>query len=184
MQEALKYLNNTEDAARAYAFGALCRMDSLEIDHLTAALTDPSPLVRRRALLAIPDRWGGDFDAEIDLPSRLRDTDASILEVACYVAGECDPTTEAILDRLEDIAQHHDEDLCRESAVAALGSLGQQRSAPIVVRACSDRPTIRRRAVLALVAFDGPEVDKMLRELTKDTDWQVRQAAEELLSIE
>ena len=91
---------------------------------------------------------------------------------------------DAILDRLEDIAQHHDEDLCRESAVAALGSLGQQRSAPIVVRACSDRPTIRRRAVLALVAFDGPEVDKMLRELTKDTDWQVRQAAEELLSIE
>ena len=42
---------------------------------------------------------------------------------------------------------------------------------------------VRRRAVLALVAFDGDEVDAELERLTHDRDWQVRQAAEELLAI-
>jgi hypothetical protein len=38
--------------------------------------------------------------------------------------------------------------------------------------------------VLALAAFEGDEVDSMLRSMADDVDWQVRQAAEELLAIE
>jgi HEAT repeat protein len=44
-------------------------------------------------------------------------------------------------------------------------------------------PNVRRRAVLALVAFDDPQVDTLLETLTHDVDWQVRQAAEELLAL-
>jgi len=41
---------------------------------------------------------------------------------------------------------------------------------------------VRRRAVLALAPFDGPEVDEALRTALEDRDWQVRQAAEDLLT--
>ena len=39
---------------------------------------------------------------------------------------------------------------------------------------------MRRRAVLALAPFDGPEVEAALERAGQDRDWQVRQAAEDL----
>ncbi len=39
---------------------------------------------------------------------------------------------------------------------------------------------MRRRAVIALAPFDGPEVDAALAAALGDRDWQVRQAAEDL----
>ena len=50
-----------------------------------------------------------------------------------------------------------------------------------VLAACRDKPAIRRRAVLALAAFEGPEVDAALQAALEDKDWQTRQAAEDLL---
>jgi HEAT repeat protein len=43
---------------------------------------------------------------------------------------------------------------------------------------------LRRRAILALAPFDGPEVTAALEKALLDRDWQVRQAAEDLLAIE
>jgi hypothetical protein len=40
---------------------------------------------------------------------------------------------------------------------------------------------VRRRAVIALAPFAGPEVDAALERARTDRDWQVRQAAEDLL---
>jgi HEAT repeat protein len=53
----------------------------------------------------------------------------------------------------------------------------------VVLAACRDKPAIRRRAVLALAAFEGDEVEAQLRTALTDADWQVRQAAEDLLNI-
>jgi hypothetical protein len=39
---------------------------------------------------------------------------------------------------------------------------------------------VRRRAVLALAAFEGPEVDAALEAARSDRDWQTRQGAEDL----
>jgi len=39
---------------------------------------------------------------------------------------------------------------------------------------------VRRRAIIALAPFDGPEVDAAIERATRDRDWQVRQAAEDL----
>jgi HEAT repeat protein len=50
-----------------------------------------------------------------------------------------------------------------------------------VLQACDDKPAIRRRAVLALAAFEGEQVEGRLRRALEDRDWQVRQAAEDLL---
>jgi HEAT repeat protein len=69
----------------------------------------------------------------------------------------------------------------REAAVAALGAIGDERGLPAILHGCSDKPAIRRRAVLALAPFDGPDVDAALKSALDDRDWQVRQAAEDLL---
>ena len=69
----------------------------------------------------------------------------------------------------------------RETAVAALGSLGDAAGLPAVLAATTDVATVRRRAVLALAAFEGPEVEAALPRLAEDRDRQVRQAAEDLL---
>ncbi|MCU1449313.1 MAG: hypothetical protein JWP02_1483, partial [Acidimicrobiales bacterium] len=70
-------------------------------------------------------------------------------------------------------------------AVAALGAIGDRRGlAAVLDAAASDRPAVRRRAVVALAAFDGPDVDAALHHALTDRDWQVRQAAEDLLAEE
>ena len=79
-------------------------------------------------------------------------------------------------------ATTHDDPLVREAAVAALGAIGDPRAVDAVLRACDDRPAIRRRAVIALAAFDGDRVEQRLRAALEDTDWQTRQAAEDVLN--
>ena len=69
----------------------------------------------------------------------------------------------------------------REASVAALGAIGDQRGLDAILRATTDKATVRRRAVLALAPFDGAEVDAALESARTDRDWQVRQAAEDLL---
>jgi HEAT repeat protein len=66
--------------------------------------------------------------------------------------------------------------------VAAIGALGDPSGLPAVLAACRDKPAVRRRAVLALAPFDGAEVEEALHAALEDRDWQVRQAAEDLLA--
>jgi HEAT repeat protein len=66
--------------------------------------------------------------------------------------------------------------------VAALGALGDPAGLGAVLAACRDKPAVRRRAVLALAPFAGPEVEAALQSALEDRDWQVRQAAEDLLA--
>ena len=80
-------------------------------------------------------------------------------------------------------ATSHADPLVREAAVAALGAQGDASALPAVLAATSDKPAIRRRAVLALAAFEGDEVEARLQSALTDPDWQVRQAAEDLLHI-
>jgi HEAT repeat protein len=54
---------------------------------------------------------------------------------------------------------------------------------PAILAATRDKPAIRRRAVIALAPFDGPEVDAALDAAMSDRDWQVRQAAEDLSDL-
>ena len=67
-------------------------------------------------------------------------------------------------------------------AALSLGILALAGGLEAVLAACRDKPAIRRRAVLALAAFEGPAVDGALRAALDDKDWQTRQAAEDLLS--
>jgi HEAT repeat protein len=121
----------------------------------------------------------------------LDDDEPTVAEEAAFALGESVPdepgpgTRRAEAVRaLSAMARDHADALCRESAVAALGSLGDPAGLDAVLAACGDRATVRRRAVLALAAFEGPRVTEALQALTGDRDLQVRQAAEDLLAIE
>ena len=50
-----------------------------------------------------------------------------------------------------------------------------------MLAATHDKPAVRRRAVIALVSFEGPDVDAAWDRARTDRDRQVRDAVEELL---
>ena len=169
---AAALLDDADPGVRAGALGALARTGTLTADQVHAALADASPIVRRRAAeeaIAHPD---------VDLRPLLDDDDATVVEAAAFALGEReDPIATAALART---ATTHDDPLCREAAVAALGAIGDPAGLPAVLAATEDKPAVRRRAVLALAPFEGPEVDAALARALTDRDWQVRQAAEDL----
>lgn len=167
-----------DDAAvRATALGALARLGALTIDDIVAGLADGDPRVRRRAC---EEAGRAKLAVAAALVEALDDHDASVVEAAGWALGELeDPTA---VDALASVATSHAEPLCRESAVAALGAIGDARGLPAILAATADKPAVRRRAVLALAPFDGPDVDAALQRALDDRDWQVRQAAEDLLA--
>jgi HEAT repeat protein len=163
-----------DPAVRATALAALERLAQLDDGELAAALTDPAVTVRRRAAQLAAGH------PEVDLRAALDDPDPAVVEMASWAAGEHGAVRDEVLDRLLALADGADEPLVREAAVAALGALGDERAVPVILRATTDKPAIRRRAVLALAPFDGPEVDHAVERALGDRDWQVRQAAEDL----
>jgi HEAT repeat protein len=164
-----------EPAVRATALGALERLGCLEPEALTAALEDPSAIVRRRAAELAARH------PEVSVLGALHDPEPDVVEMAAFAAGEQVRVVPEVLDRVIDLAAAHDDALVREAAVAALGAIGDPRGLPAILTATTDKATVRRRAVLALAPFDGEEVDAALERARTDRDWQVRQAAEDLL---
>jgi HEAT repeat protein len=169
-------LDDAEAGVRATALGALARMGRLDAADLRAALGDNDPSVRRRAceLAAAVAR------ADVDVLPLLDDADSTVAEMAAWTLGEQGRDDGAALGALIAMAGGHDDALCREAAVAALGAIGHPDGLPAILAATTDKPAVRRRAVLALAPFDGPEVDAALQRALADRDWQVRQAAEDL----
>jgi HEAT repeat protein len=173
-------LSRSDDpAVRDTALGALARADSLTLDDLHRAAADRHPRVRRRAAeLAATFAFGDDVPFLVPL---LADDDPSVAEMAAWAAGERTPPETGAVAALAAMATGHDDALCREAAVAALGALGDDAGLPAILAALADKPAVRRRAVIALAPFDGPDVDEALRRALDDRDRQVRQAAEDQL---
>jgi len=163
-----------DPATRATALGALERLGSLSSAALHTALADESPVVRRRAAEVAARH------PDIDLLPLLRDDDASVVEMAAWACGEHESHRVAIVDELIGLAGTAPDSLVREASVAALGAIGDERALATIIAACSDKPAIRRRAVLALAPFDGDDVEATIDRALEDRDWQVRQAAEDL----
>jgi len=174
---AREALTDPDPTVRATALGALERLGTLTAEDLGGALADPDPRVRRRAVEACTGRPG---DAPPSLLPALDDADPTIVEVAAWASGERTPPVEGAVAALARLSAGHDDALVREAAVAALGAIGDEAGRAAILAALSDKATVRRRAVLALAPFDGPDVDAALAQARDDRDWQVRQAAEDL----
>lgn len=184
---AARELTTHADApVRATAFAALTRAGALTPADLRTASRDPAPEVRRRAAeLAISAVNVTKAVRVRTIVALLADHDADVVEHSCWAAGEL---TRArlplgIIETLCVHATEHPDALVREAAVAALGSLGHRGGLGAILQATNDKPAIRRRAILALAPFAGPEVDAALQRAVSDRDWQVRQAAEDLLAL-
>lgn len=172
-----------EPRVRAAALGALVRAGGRERAQRAwrGATVDAAPAVRRRAAELAPAARILSPDALVAL---LADHEVLVAETAAWALGEIswpESTRGRVVSALAHAAGTHSDTLVREAAVAALGALGDPRGLDAILAACADRPAIRRRAVLALAPFDGPEVTAALTRALTDHDWQVRQAAEDLL---
>lgn len=174
---ARRLLTSRHPEVRVAALGALARLGDVLAPAVLAALVDPAPGVRRRAAeltATMPEVPLARVVAALDDDAPL------VAEAACWALGEREDA--AAVDALVRTVGGHADALVREAAVAALGAIGHERGLPAVLAATTDKPAVRRRAVLALAPFEGPEVDEALQRALQDRDWQVRQAAEDLLS--
>jgi len=167
-------LDDTDDSIRELAIGALERLGALDDDQLVSLANDPSIRVRRRVAELLASHTA------VDPGRSLHDDDPTVVEVAAWAMGERENVEDSVLERLIELAVEARDPLVRESAAAALGAIGDPRGLPAILTACDDKPAVRRRAVLALAPFDGPEVEAAIDRALEDRDWQVRQSAEDL----
>ena len=158
---------------RAAAIKALSGDDDIVIETIEKAFSDPDSAVRVAAAYAAIPR------PRLNVTALLRDSNPEVVETACFAAGEIAEDSNRKL--LEKIASAHPEATCRESAIAALGVLGNTGSLEIIIAALDDKPYIRRRAVVALAAFDDLRAEEAIKKCLLDRDHQVRQLAEDLL---
>lgn len=190
----LLVLNDPDPRVRSAALGALARPAAQELDPETSraaweqALRDIDPSVRCRACEEAP-KLKNVVNVHL-VTALLDDANPGVVEAAAWALGELGDnalsnkrTGGGAVAMLMQVARTHTDPLARESAVAALGALGDASGLPAILDACKDKPAIRRRAVLALAPFSGTEVDAALDRALHDTDWQVRQAAEDLREI-
>ncbi|MCP4083587.1 MAG: hypothetical protein GY745_00805 [Actinomycetia bacterium] len=185
-QTARSGLGHPSPIVRAAALGAVSRIGILDLDDLLHGLADPHLIVRQRAIteaatFADPTRVTPDGRDLLTALATLIDDDATA-EAAVWALGERPDADTPVVERLMAVATTHADPLVREAGVAALGSIGDPRSLSAVLAASRDKATVRRRAIIALAAFEGEEVESRLREALDDRDWQVSQAAEDLLS--
>ena len=182
-ETAEQLLLNQYQTVRIAALGALHRLALLEPNHLRSALKDSSPAVRCRAA-----ELSTSYKSVI-LSTLLSDSNSDVVEMAAFAIGEQEDTSS--IDLLIGIASQHADDLCRESAVAALGALSifakpDKKSSILLalLAAMSDKPQIRRRAILGLFQFDTEDAQDAVRAALEDNDRQVRSLAGDLLGVQ
>ena len=175
-------VGDPDPRVRAAALGALVRAAPADaFTTWSSARTDRAPAVRRRVAELAPAVPPDPAVVPVVL-DLLDDADVTVVEAAAWAVGELGDAAivAGAVGRLADVVLDHRDPLAREAAVAALGALGDPDALPAILGACRDKPAVRRRAVLALAPFDGPEVDAAITAALEDRDWQVRQAAEDL----
>jgi len=142
------------------------------------ALSDPDVEIRRESLQLFAHDDLNDPDVLALVVSLLGDDDDLVVEGAAFALGE--HLFGAAVVALCEVATSHEDARCRESAIAALGSIGDDRGRATILNALKDKPAIRRRAIVALSNFEGPDIEAALNEAGEDRDWQVRSAVTQL----
>jgi HEAT repeat protein len=179
---ARRGLEDADPRVRETALDALARLGALTVADVTDALAGGVVRVRRRAVDAALSVHGRGSRSLLPaaVERALADSDALVMVGAAWFLAE--RRHRPAVPALAEIARAHDDARCREAAVAALGAIGDPAGLPAVLHAArEDRPTVRRRAIVALAGFDDARVEAALRAAAEDRDWQVRQAAQELL---
>jgi HEAT repeat protein len=178
---ARQAISDRDAKVRAAALAALVRSAPRRVaaPAWKEAAHDHDERVRLRAAQLAPTL--GRSATASALVQLLADADAWVAEAAAFALGEHPAPGKRAVAALVHDAREHADPLVREAAIAALGAIGDPSTVETIIAACDDKPAIRRRAVLALAAFEGDAVEARIRAALQDHDWQVRQAAEDLL---
>ncbi len=169
-----QFYESGDPELRATALSALVNMKKATKDDAERAVADASPVVRRKACELAPLLPGANYRVLLSSPEEM------VVEAACFAIGET--RDHGAVPDLMTVASAHKEALCRESAVAALGAIGDKKAIPQLIKRLDDSAAIRRRAVLALSVFiDDEAAVTAIGSMLDDKDWQVRQIAESIL---
>lgn len=171
-------LRSTIVRHRVLALRGLVRLGLLSDQQWRGVIADPDPEVRRDALEQLAHATIEDAAVLDAVVERLGDVDALVVDAAAFALGE--HAYEGAVEGLCVIARDHDDARCRESAIASLGAIGDDRARDVILGALGDKAPIRRRAIVALANFEGPDIDAALAAASEDRDWQVRSAADQL----
>ena len=172
------HLSSADARVRVVALRGAARQGFLIDDEWLALLDDSNVAIRRDVVRLLAYREDCSDDHLERLVLALGDEDALVSERAAFALGE--HRFKPALDALAAMAREHADARCRESAVAALGALGEESGLSTIIAALDDKAPIRRRAIVALSNFEGPEVDEALARAGDDRDWQVRAAVTQL----
>ncbi len=163
---------------RVLALRGLVRLNLLTSAQWKRILGDPEPTVRRDALEQLAHAPLNDVEILDMVIDRLDDPDALVVDAAAFALGE--HAYRGGVERLCVLATDHEDARCRESAIASLGAMGDDRARGVILAALHDKAPIRRRAIVALANFEGPDIDAALETASEDRDWQVRSAVSQL----
>lgn len=163
---------------RVLALRGAARHGVLTSDDWRLALVDPDVDVRREALRLVAYVQVDDESIYARVVAALDDDDPLIVDAAAFALGE--HLWVNGVERLCEVATGHADARCREAAVAALGAIGDDRGRAAVLGALDDKAPVRRRAIVALSNFEGPDIEAALERAAEDRDWQVRAAVSQL----
>jgi HEAT repeat protein len=175
-------LESTVTRYRVLALRGLVRQSLMTTDVWQRALRDSDVDVRRDAIQQLAHDPQLDPAVLVEVNGLLGDDDALVVEGAAFALGEHLDVN--AVEALCVVATTHDDARCRESAIAALGAIGDDRARSTIIASLKDKPPIRRRAIVALANFEGPDIDAALDDAGEDRDWQVRSAVSQLRSTE
>ena len=174
----LDHLGDSSVEVRRLAVAASERLgtDALAPLSLLAA-SDPSDDVRAEAVEVLGTLGPAAFDPVM---AAAADPAIRVKEAAATALGEI-ANPAAVPWLLETIAGDG-EPLVQEAAIASLGAIGDTRALPALLDTVrAGKPQLRRRSVVALTAFDGPEVEAALTGALLDRNPMVREVAEMVL---
>ena len=180
-ESSLELLETTLDTGtprqRVLALRALARRGAVTTTTWGAALADEDVDVRREALTLVA-QTSPDDEVLALVRTSLLDDDALVVDAAAFALGEF--VDHLAVDKLCRVAASHEDARCRESAIAALGAIGDDAARDVIIGALDDKPPVRRRAIVALANYEGPDIEAALERASEDRDWQVRAAVSQL----
>jgi len=169
------FLDAGEPGIRRIAVGASLAHPDLWPRIALMLRSDPDAGVRRECAEVLG--LSGDADPT-QIEGALSDASAEVREAAITALGEIASTT-SLPVLINHAAADGESKLVREAAVAALGAIGDPAAVAILLELiATGTPQLRRRSVVALSVFDGPEVEAALRQAATDRNPMVREAAE------
>lgn len=169
-----RFADHADPAIRRIAVAALSDRQLLA-SRLTG---DPDAGVRAAAAIALA-RLGNQVLPDL-LAAAGAESDETVVEALAFAVGELE-RAEAV-PWLTDVATGDGDTLTRETATASLGAIGHPDAVPVLLDLVrTGPPQVRRRAVVALSVFEGPEVEAAIRAAAEDRNPMVREAAEMII---